>query len=369
MPTPSVQLAPAFQQQDVKFRDAFDIARDAIEQKAFPGACIAVTIDGRLIAWKALGRFTYDPESPSVSPTTIYDLASLSKSIATTTMAMILFERGLLNIDTPVADVLPEFATGDDARRKRVTIHMLLSHSSGLPAYEKLFLEAVTREELIAGAMRSPLVATPGEIAEYSDLGFIVLGELLSKIADNPLDQYCDREIFDPLGMAGARYVPPPQWSTQIPPTENDTNFRNRIIQGEVNDENCSVMGGVAGHAGVFGSALDVATFAHCILNGGSPIVSPETVALFTRRENSPAKTSRALGWDTPSQPSQAGTLFGPRAFGHLGFTGTSLWCDPDRKLSVTLLTNRTWPDRSSQEIKRVRPLIHDAILDAVGDQ
>jgi serine-type D-Ala-D-Ala carboxypeptidase len=368
MPTPSVQLAPAFQQQDAKFRDAFDIVRDAIEQRAFPGASIAVTIDGRLIAWKALGRFTYDPESPSVSPTTIYDLASLSKPIATTTMAMILFERGLLDVEARVADLIPRFASGDDPRRKSVTVRMLLSHSSGLPAYEKLFLTAITRDELTEAALRAPLVATPGGAAEYSDIGFIILGELLSRIADQPLDRYCDREIFDPLGMAGARYIPPPQWATQIPPTENDTNFRHRIIQGEVNDENCSVMDGVAGHAGVFGSALDVATFAHCILDGGSPIVSPETVALFTQRENMPS-TSRALGWDTPSHPSQSGTRFGPRAFGHLGFTGTSLWCDPDRKLSVTLLTNRTWPDRSSQEIKRVRPLIHDAILEAVGDQ
>jgi CubicO group peptidase (beta-lactamase class C family) len=369
MPTPSVQLAPAFQQQDVKFRAAFDIARGAIEEGVFPGASIAVTINGRLLAWKALGRFTYDPESPSVSPTTIYDLASLSKPIATTTMAMILYERGVLDLEAPVADLLPEFASADDARRSSVTVRMLLAHSSGLPAYEKLFLTSVTREELIEAAMRTPLVTAPGEVAEYSDIGFIVLGELLSKIVDEPLDRFCDREIFDPLGMAGARYVPPPQWCTQIPPTENDTNFRHRIIQGEVNDENCSVMGGIAGHAGVFGSALDVATFAHCVLDGGLPIVSPATVALFTRRENLPANTSRALGWDTPSHPSQSGTRFGPRTFGHLGFTGTSLWCDPDRKLSVTLLTNRTWPDRSSQKIKQVRPLIHDAILEAVGDQ
>jgi CubicO group peptidase (beta-lactamase class C family) len=284
-------------------------------------------------------------------------------------MAMILFERGLLDLEARVAELIPEFASTEDARRNRVTVRMLLAHSSGLPAYEKLFLTAVTREELIEAAMTAPLVASPGEVAEYSDIGFIVLGELLSRISDQPLDEYCDREIFDPLGMAGARYIPPPQWATQIPPTEDDTNFRHRIIQGEVNDENCSVMSGVAGHAGVFGSALDVATFAHCILDGGSPIVSPETVALFTQHEEVPLNTSRALGWDTPSQPSQSGTLFGPRSFGHLGFTGTSLWCDTDRKLSVTLLTNRTWPDRSSQEIKRVRPIIHDAILDAVGDQ
>ena len=367
MPTPSVQLAPAFQQQDSQFRRAFDIVRDAIEQKAFPGATIAVTVDGRLLAWKAIGRFTYDPESPSVSPTTIYDLASVSKAIATTTMAMILFERGELDLGAHVADLMPAFASADP-RRETITVRRLLAHSSGLPAYEKLFLRAVTREELVLAAMQAPLVADPGIVADYSDVGFIVLGELLAKTADEPLDRFCDREIFDPLGMAGARFVPPSTWATQIPPTENDTNFRHRIIQGEVNDENSSVMNGVSGHAGVFGSALDVASFAHCILNGGSPIVRKETVELFTKREASPQKTSRALGWDTPSSPSQSGKHFGPRSFGHLGFTGTSLWCDPDRKLSVTLLTNRTWPDCSSQEIKRVRPLVHDAILEAVGD-
>jgi serine-type D-Ala-D-Ala carboxypeptidase len=367
MPTPSVQLAPSFQQKDKQFRKAFDLVRDAVEQKVFPGACIAVTIDGRLLAWKGIGRFTYDPESPAVSPTTIYDLASLSKGIATTTMAMILYERGKLRLEDWVRDLLPKFA-GKDSRRDRVTIRMLLAHSSGLPAYEKLFLRTVTRSELVAAALQTPLTLDPGTHAEYSDVGFIILGELLSKVADDPLDHFCDHEVFDPLGMAGARFVPPPEWSTQIPPTEDDATFRFRIIQGEVNDENSSVMGGVSGHAGVFGSALDVATFAHCILNGGSPIVRSETVAMFTRRETVPAGTSRTLGWDTPSAPSQSGTRFGPRAFGHLGFTGTSLWCDPDRKLSVTLLTNRTWPDRSSQEIKRVRPLVHDAILEAVGD-
>jgi CubicO group peptidase (beta-lactamase class C family) len=369
MPTPSVQLAPSFQQQDVQFHRAFGIVREAIEKRAFPGASIAVTIDGRLLVWKAIGRFTYDPESPSVSPTTIYDLASLSKAIATTTMAMILVERGALRLDDQVGQYLPQFVVDKDVRRKEVTIRMLLAHSSGLPAYEKLFLHAVTRDELVAGTMQAPLVADPGTVTEYSDLGFILLGELLSKVADESLDRFSDREIFDPLGMAGARFVPPPQWATQIPPTEDDINFRHRIIQGEVNDENSSVMGGISGHAGVFGSALDVATFAHCVLNGGSPIVKAETIAMFTRRETTPTKTSRALGWDTPSAPSQSGKLFGPRSYGHLGFTGTSLWCDPDRKLSVTLLTNRTWPDRSSQEIKRVRPIIHDAILEAIGEQ
>jgi len=367
MPTPTVQLAPAFQQQEKQFARAFDLLRDAIQQKALPGASLAVTVGGRLLAWKGLGRFTYDPDSPAVSPTTIYDLASVSKAIATTTMAMILLERGKLALDAPVIEYLPDFS-GSDQRRRQVTVRMLLAHSSGLPAYEKLFLRTITRDEIVAAALAVPLEADPGTRAEYSDLGFMILGELLSQVAHEPLEVFCDREIFDPLGMAGARFVPPPEWSTQIPPTENDRDFRRRILQGEVNDENCSVMGGVAGHAGVFASALDVATFAHCLLDGGLPIVKPETVALFTRREPSPAGTSRALGWDTPSAPSQSGTRFGSRSYGHLGFTGTSLWCDPERKLSVTLLTNRTWPDRSSQEIKRVRPKVHDAILEAIGD-
>jgi CubicO group peptidase (beta-lactamase class C family) len=172
-------------------------------------------------------------------------------------------------------------------RRKEVTIRMLLAHSSGLPAYEKLFLHAVTRDELVcrhdAGA---PCGRSRYGDRIYSDLGFILLGELLSKVADESLDRFSDREIFDPLGMAGARFVHRLKWATQIPPTEDDINFRHRIIQGEVNDENSSVMGGISGHAGVFGSALDVATFAHCVLNGGSPIVKAETIAMFTRREH-----------------------------------------------------------------------------------
>jgi CubicO group peptidase (beta-lactamase class C family) len=146
----------------------------------------------------------------------------------------------------------------------------------------------------------------------------------------------------------------------------DDHTFRHRIIQGEVHDENASVLGGVAGHAGVFATAEDVAKFAHAMLNGGHPILHRETVSLFTRRESMPQGTSRALGWDTPSRPSQSGKYFSPNSFGHLGYTGTSLWIDPVRQLSVTLLTNRTWPDCASQAIKNVRPKFHDAVIEAV---
>ena len=296
---------------------------------------------------------------------TVFDLASVSKVVATTTMAMILYERGLIDLEAPVASIVPEFS-GTDARRGEVTVRMLLAHSSGLPAYEKLFLKAKTRDELLAAAFATPLTADPGARAEYSDIGFIILAIALERIADESLDRFCQREIFGPLGMAHTAFNPPAAWRASIPPTADDRSFRNRIIQGEVQDENASVLGGVAGHAGLFATAEDLATFAHVLLQGGAPLVRPETLALFTRRETAPAGTSRALGWDTPSSPSQSGKYFSARSFGHLGYTGTSLWIDPERGLSITLLTNRTWPDCDNKAIKDVRPAFHDAVVEAL---
>lgn len=318
------------------------------------------------MAWRGLGRFTYAADSPEVTAETVFDLASVSKVVGTTALAMLLYERGLLDLEAPVAGVLPEFARGD-ARRNRVTLRMLLAHSSGLPGYERLFQKARSREELLAAAFSLPLEAEPGARPVYSDIGFMVLGEALARIADEPLDSFCTREIFGPLGLAHTTYCPPPQWKTQIPPTVEDKEFRHRTIQGEVQDENASVLGGVAGHAGTFSTAGDVAVFAHCMLSAGRPIFRPQTVALFTTRESAPAGTSRALGWDTPSPPSQSGKFFSARSFGHLGYTGTSLWIDPERQLSVTLLTNRTWPDCSSQRIKAVRPGFHDTVIEALS--
>jgi len=301
---------------------------------------------------------------------TVFDLASLTKAVATTSMAMILFERGILDLETPVAQLLPDFVTlnppDQKATREAVTVRMLLAHSSGLPAYEKLFEFAQNRKELLHAALTTPLTAGPGTRAEYSDIGFILLGEILERLAAEPLDQFVQREIIANLGLTRTCFVPPLQIRSEIPPTENDQTFRKRIIQGEVNDENASVMGGVGGHAGMFASAVDLAKFAESLLTNGGAFVKPATIALFTRREESPPGTSRALGWDTPSHPSSSGTHFSATSFGHLGFTGTSLWIDPKRHLSVTLLTNRTWPDRSSQQIRVVRPLLHDAIVEAL---
>ncbi|MGA7217301.1 MAG: serine hydrolase domain-containing protein [Candidatus Sulfotelmatobacter sp.] len=396
--------------------------QEAAVQKAFPGASVAVTHQGKLVVFKSLGGFIYDEDAPllasfarsgdfdsqtsqselparnfqsEVTPATLFDLASLTKVVATTPMAMLLYERGLLDLDAPVSAIIPEVIRdeGMDSRRREITLRMLLTHSSGLPAYEKLFLEAGAREELLRCAFTTPLAADPATRAEYSDIGFIILGIALERLADESLDRFCQREIFAPLGMTETTFNPPAEIRNRIPPTADETpsgadtlvremspshmnpgvsprsTFRGRIIQGEVQDENASVLGGVAPHAGLFSTAADLAKYAHAMLSGGRPILRPETVSLFTRRESDPPGTSRALGWDTPSSPSQSGKYFSPQSFGHLGYTGTSLWIDPTRNLSVTLLTNRTWPDCSNQSIKRFRPRFHDAVVATLDRQ
>jgi CubicO group peptidase (beta-lactamase class C family) len=364
------KLLASCENQDEIFCPAFSILREAIAARAFPAASVAVTHRGRLIALRSFGHSTYEEGSGSVTPATLFDLASLTKVAATTTMAMILYERGLLELDAAVVGTIPEFLVDSfgepDPRRRDVAFRMLLAHSSGLPAYEKLFLKASTHAELLRAAFTTPLSADPGSRAEYSDIGFIVLGAALERLAQESLDVFCQREIFGPLAMTHTAFNPPAEMRTNIPPTADDRTFRKRIIQGEVQDENASVLGGVAGHAGLFSTAEDVARFAHAMLNSGHPILHPETVSLFTRRESAPAGTARALGWDTPSVPSQSGRYFSSRSFGHLGYTGTSLWIDPDRTLSITLLTNRTWPDCASQAIKEIRPRFHDAVIEAL---
>jgi serine-type D-Ala-D-Ala carboxypeptidase len=434
-----MRLIAAFDHQDKIFASAFSILESAIAAHAFPAASVAVTHRGNLIALKALGTFVYGNEpagAPSfsrssregadfdvpfikkeegapflasfarsgdfrdinatVTPTTLFDLASLTKVVATTPMAMILYERGLLDLDAPVAAIIPEFTTDaeKDPRRRNVTLRQLLTHSSGLPAYEKLFLKARTRDELLHAAFNIPLTADPATRNEYSDIGFIILGVALERLADEPLDRFCRREIFAPLAMTNTTFNPPIDLRSQIPPTADErdelcgadtlvrqlpeaqsppsvnhqtrSTFREKIIQGEVQDENAFILGRVAAHAGLFSTAHDLATYAHALLTGEKSILRPETIALFTSREPTPSGTSRALGWDTPSAPSQSGKYFSPQSYGHLGYTGTSLWIDPTRQLSITLLTNRTWPDCSNHAIKAIRPKFHDAVIEAV---
>src|SRR5580700_5142867 len=376
-------LAAAFDDQDELFASAFSILREAIAQRAFPAASIAVSHEGKLVALKSFGHFVYEKDSGApllagfartggfdVNASTLFDLASVTKAVATTTMAMILYERGMLELDASIIAIIPEFSESTEApdpRRREITYRMLLAHSSGLPAYEKLFLRAHSRDALLQAAFTTPLSANPGARAEYSDIGFILLTAALERLAGESLDVFCQHEVFGPLAMTNTTFNPSPDSRAQIPPTADDRTFRNRIIQGEVQDENASILGGVAGHAGLFSTAEDLAKFAQVMLHGGHPILRPETVALFTRREPAPPGTSRALGWDTPSKSSQSGKHFGPRSFGHLGYTGTSLWIDPDRQISITLLTNRTWPDCANHAIKQVRPRFHDAVIEALA--
>ena len=337
--------------QDSQFSEAFRILDKAIEARAFPAASVAVLHHGALVALRGLGRYTYDSDSPAVTAETVFDIASISKVVATTTTAAILWERGILDLDraVPVRDDL--------------TCRSLLTHTSGLPAYIRLFERTRDRGELLKLAYSTQREANSGERTEYSDVGFIILGDWLEKLIGESLDRFCQREIFSPLGLRDTFFNPPAEVKFKIAPTRDNHDFRHKVIQGEVNDENAWVMNGVAGHAGVFSTAYDLALFAHCWLNGGAPILRPGTVAEFTRQQ---LGTTRALGWDRPTPPSSSGKHFSPASFGHLGYTGTSLWCDPEKQLAIVLLTNRTWPDASNQAIKQFRPRFHDALVEAL---
>lgn len=353
-----------------RFPEAYSVLKSAIADRAFPGAAFGVLDQGRIIALDGVGQFTYDAISPAVAAATPYDLASVSKVLATTAAAMRLYDRGRFELDQPLGDILPAFVIGKPEPRKRiaVTLRTLLAHTSGLPAYARLFETHRTPAALLSACLDMPLEAAPGTRAEYSDIGFILLGKALEVLCGEPLDSYCAREVFAPLGLRGTCFNPPEGWRVSIPPTENDVAFRGRVIQGEVQDENCHVLGGVAGHAGVFSTVLDLLTFARCILNMGTAadgkrLFNADTVSLFSSRESSPESTSRALGWDTPSSESSSGRFFSSNSVGHLGYAGTSLWIDFDRQIAVTLLTNRTWPDRKAQAIRQVRPAFHDALM------
>jgi CubicO group peptidase (beta-lactamase class C family) len=364
---------PDESQYQSRFPGVTRLLEEAVRHRVFPGCTYGVLTPGSEAWVEAVGRFTYEPDATAVTAGTVYDLASLTKVLATTAAAMLLWERGRLPLDTPVVDLLPEFATSNprDTRRSRVTVRMLLDHSSGLPGYERLFEHVSGRQAMIEACLHRPLTAKPGTRAEYSDLGFILLGHLLEQISGERIDVFCAREIFGPIGMRSAGFCPLPYQRDKIPPTEDDHTFRHRVIQGEVHDENASVMGGVAGHAGLFSDAVDPLRLAACVLEGGSTpagssLFSAETISLFSRRAEQPPGTSRGLGWDTPSSPSSSGSLFSSRSIGHLGFTGTSLWIDLEAGVAVTLLTNRTWPDRSNQGIRAFRPQFHDAVRDAI---
>lgn len=363
---------------DRQFKDRFgavySVLQAAIAARAFPGCAFGVSAGGEVALSGALGRFTYEPDAPAVAAETVYDIASLTKVVATTATTMLLVQRGKLDLATRLDEVLPGFVAdrppGDPARR--ITLTHLLAHNSGLPGFVELFRYAKTPDALLQACLRLPLDSEPGLRAEYSDPGFILLGKALEALIGESLDSFTRREIFEPLAMADTRFCPAPSMRPSIPPTEEDRTFRHRRVQGEVQDENAYVLGGVAGHAGLFSNVSDLLQFAAAILsttrNGvgkASLLFDPGTVNRFAVRQE-PAGSSAALGWDTPSEPSSSGTHFSPHTIGHLGYSGCSLWIDLDAAIAVVLLTNRTWPDRQNQLIKEVRPIFHDAIREAL---
>jgi beta-N-acetylhexosaminidase len=335
---------------------------------AFPGGVLAVGHQGALVQLHAFGRLTYDADAPAVTAHTLYDLASLTKVVATTTMAMILVDEGRLDLDRPVYDFLPEF---QGPGKEAVTIRHLLSHSSGLEATALLYKEVRGKAAFVERIQAMDLVYPPGSKSIYSDLGIILLGKILEQVAGQPLDTFVRERVFEPLGMRDTMFNPPAELRPRIAPTELDP-WRGRVVQGEVHDENAFAMGGVAPHAGLFSTAGDLARFAQMLLNGGvldgRRIVSRETMGRFTHRAGIPS-SDRALGWDMKSaEGSSAGTLFSPRSFGHTGFTGTSIWIDPERQLFVILLTNRVHPTRENQLIREARPAVADAVVRALAD-
>jgi len=359
-----------------RFPIATSVLAEAVQQHIFPGAAFGVLRPDELPAIESIGGFTYQSDSPRVQTDTIFDMASISKAMATSAMAMLLWERGRLDLDKPLARYLPEFLNAGSeagslaALRLLVTPRMILAHCSGLPAYAPLYKTCGTATQVLEACLHMPLETPPRTQAIYSDIGFILLGHLLEQIAGERLDSFCQREVFAPLGMSSTLYRPPAELRASIPPTADKENFRGRILQGEVHDGNCWRLGGISGHAGLFSNVADTLRLADCLLHRACNIFRSETISRFTTRQQMPPSSGWALGWDTPTAPSSSGTLFSADSVGHLGYTGTSLWVDFDKHMAIVLLTNRTYPrDEASacKTMKRLRPRFHDALMRELG--
>jgi beta-N-acetylhexosaminidase len=367
---------------------AYKVMEQAIGDKAFPGATLAVGYRGK-VAIHGFGNLSYAANAPAVDLRTMYDIASLTKVVVTTTLVAKLAEGDFpvsLDLDAKIERYLPEWRTGQQNEkglmnllgqspeaaewRSRVTVRHLLTHTSGLPPFKEYWRTSKSKEDTLAKIFAEPLDYEPGTKEVYSDLGIILMAEIVERLTGRTLDDLGKTYVFSPLGMKDTMFHPPKTLWAWIAPTEFDGNLRKRLVQGEVHDENAFAMGGVSGHAGVFSTAPDLAAFCQMLLNGGvyahHRILKRATIAQFT----APQKLSngaRTLGWAVPTDGSSSGHLFSMHSFGHTGFTGTSIWIDPDRQLFVVLLTNRVHPTRENQKIAQVRPALHDAVMQALG--
>jgi CubicO group peptidase (beta-lactamase class C family) len=351
------------------------VVERGIAARAFPAATIEVGRAKSVLWRQAFGTLTYAADAPVASDATVFDLASLTKVIATTTRVMQAVDAGRLTLDDRVADRLHDWRGSD---REAVTIADLLEHASGLTAYLPFFRDHKGRAEFERAICTMPLEYAPRMRSIYSDLGFILLGFILED-AGFPLEGFSLRQDFRlqaeatdasrsfRLEAEELTFDPPKEWRERTAPTELDL-WRGRLIQGEVHDENTWALGGIAGHAGLFGTAAGVGAFAREALRGflgDTTFACPESFKRFARKSGVPG-SSRALGWDTMLATSSCGTRLSDRALGHTGFTGTSLWIDPAQDLYVVLLTNRVHPSRDNNAIQPVRRAVHDAVIAAL---
>lgn len=349
------------------FTDAERVINKGIRDRVFPGAVVLVWKDGQVIYENSFGKLTYDESSPQVKLNTIYDLASLTKVIATTTATMICIDRGLLNSDDKVIKFIPEFGNYD---KEKITIKNLLLHNSGLPAWKKFYGRNLSYNDVISEIFSSSLENKTGEKTVYSDLGIITLGKIIEKVTGKTLDVFCNEEIFKPLGMNLTFFNPTDSLKKLCAPTEKDDYWRMKTLQGEVHDETSAMLGGVAGHAGLFSTVEDISRLMAMLMSkgtlNGKEYIKSSTIELFTSRYAK--ESTRALGWDTKSDSgSSAGNYFSKSSFGHTGFTGTSIWADPEKKLFVIFLTNRVHPTRENSGIVKLRPALHNAIFKSVN--
>ncbi len=362
---------------DLDWSPVTSVLDSAVRAGVAPGAVVGVSVGGRRMIY-GTGRLGLDlPDRPDSM--TLYDLASLTKVIGLTTAVMVAVDRGLLELDAPVRRYVPAFGGGS---KEQVTIRHLLTHSTGLPAWRPLFREAESRDAALALADSTPLDTVPGSVTVYSDLGAIVLTQAVETVWGSRIDTILAQDIFPALGMRHTRYRPPAALRAHIAPTERDP-WRGRMLWGEVHDENAARLDGVSGHAGLFGTVTDLMAFGEWYLarlaeadieddprcKGDSaprrlPILgcAGPMVREFTRRQEVVPGSSRALGWDTPTGTNSAGTLLSSSSFGHTGFTGTSLWIDPGRKLVLVLLTNRVHPTRENNRTGPLRRAVADRV-------
>jgi CubicO group peptidase (beta-lactamase class C family) len=355
-----------------------EIVEKAIGQHAFPGCAIAVGNHERVLWTHGFGKLDYD-NGPAPTPETLYDLASITKIIGTTSVALTLVRDGKLNLTDPLSKYLPEFLADatdptDKERKAKVTIEHLMTHSSGLPPEGRaadgrpLWKAANTYQDLIKLAAATPIDVAPGERTEYSDLGMILLGEALGRAGGKPLFELEKERVFNPLGLHDTMRNPPASLLDRIAPTEKKADAEG-YWRGVVHDENARAAEGLTGHAGIFSTADDMARWCTEWLKGArgeSDIFPRKLVEQFTRRQDIVKGSTRALGWDTPPG-SQAGKKLSPHSFGHTGFTGTSVYIDPDADLYIVLLTNAVHPKRGGRAVLQVRREVDDAALDAVN--